>query len=56
MEDKHKEHLLAKFPGDMKYKHIQVVDIPDEYQYMDPQLIEELRTAVDPLLFCKNST
>jgi predicted protein tyrosine phosphatase len=56
MEDKHKSHLVTKFPGDLRYKQIYILDIPDEYRFMDPQLIEELRIAVDPLLFAKNST
>jgi predicted protein tyrosine phosphatase len=51
MEDKHKSHLLSTFPGELKYKKLCVLDIPDEYKYMDPQLIEELRIAIDPLLF-----
>ena len=50
MEQKHKQRVMAAFPGEMKFKKLQVLDIPDNYQYMDPELIEEIRSAVDPLL------
>lgn len=50
MEDKHRRRLLADFPGDMEHKTIHVLDIPDDYQFMDPQLIMEIESAVDPLL------
>ena len=51
MEDKHRAQLISRFPSDLKYKDMHVIDIPDDYQFMDPELIEELRSAIDPLLF-----
>lgn len=50
MEQKHKKRLLATFPEEMKFKTLHVLDIPDDYQYMDSKLVEEITSAVDPLL------
>ncbi len=50
MEQKHKQRVMAAFPGETKFKTVHVLDIPDDYQYMDPELIEEITSAVDPLL------
>ena len=50
MEKKHKNRVLAKFPGPLKYTPIHVLDIPDEYQFNDPELISELKVRVEPLL------
>ncbi|MEM6771547.1 MAG: phosphotyrosine protein phosphatase [Bacteroidota bacterium] len=46
MEKKHRQYLLSHFPGETKYLEIEVLDIPDEYQYMDPDLIAELEDVV----------
>lgn len=50
MEHKHKQRILAAFPDAMKFKSLHVLDVPDEYQYMDCELVEMLRVAVDALL------
>lgn len=50
MEEKHKSRLLAEFTRVLEHTPIHVLDIPDDYQYMDPELIDELRRAVAPLL------
>ncbi len=50
MEDKHKKRLMSDFPGEMRYKEIHVLGIPDDYQYMDPELIEILTNSIDPVL------
>ena len=42
MEEKHKRRLKAEFSRLLNYKDIQVLDIPDEYQYMDEELIDIL--------------
>lgn len=46
MEKKHRQYLLTRFPGETKYLNIEVLDIPDEYQYMDEDLIGELEDVV----------
>ena len=50
MEQKHKSRLVAEFTRLVENKTIHVLDIPDEYKYMDPELIEELKQTVGPLL------
>ena len=50
MEQKHKQRLVAEFPGEMRYNKLHVLDIPDDYQFMDADLIVEIRNAVDPIL------
>jgi len=50
MEQKHKQRLLATFPSQMKYKPLHVLDIPDDYKYVDPELVEEITSAVGPLI------
>ncbi|TMO30077.1 protein tyrosine phosphatase [Pseudoalteromonas sp. S4492] len=47
MEHKHKQRLKAQFSRLLQHKPIQVLDIPDEYQYMDEALIETLKQSVD---------
>lgn len=50
MESKHKDRLKATFTRMLHYKSIHVLDIPDEYKYMDAELIQELEAAVTPYL------
>lgn len=50
MEEKHKSRLVAEFTRLMTGKRIHVLDIPDDYKYMDPELVELLQDAVVPLL------
>jgi len=45
MERKHKEIIEKKF-GRIEQR-ITILDIPDEYQYMDQDLIDELRSVID---------
>jgi predicted protein tyrosine phosphatase len=46
MERKHKQRIREKFAHQIEHAAIIVLDIPDEYQYMDEALIEELRAKV----------
>ncbi|MBU2707131.1 phosphotyrosine protein phosphatase [Zooshikella marina] len=50
MEKKHKNRLQAAFGRLLEYKPVYVLDIPDEYHYMDPELILELEDRVNHLL------
>ena len=43
MEKKHRQIIKSKFEVD---KNIIVLDIPDEYQYMDEELIDIIKSAV----------
>lgn len=47
MEREHRTTLKKRFEG-MDLPKIDVLDIPDEYEYMDPRLQEILRSTVDP--------
>lgn len=46
MEKRHKQRLIERFPVLTADKQIIVLDIPDEYQYMDSELIEIIKTSV----------
>lgn len=46
MEKKHKNKLVAEFARMLDHKTIYVLDIPDDYQYMDPELVSELEARV----------
>lgn len=50
MEQKHQHQLKAKFTRLLDYKPIHVLEIPDEYQYMDEELVELLKESVAPFL------
>ena len=50
MEEKHKSRLAAEFTRLLVGKRIHVLDIPDEYKYMDPELVQQLKESVEPLL------
>lgn len=47
MEKKHKNRLVAEFTRILDHKPIHILDIPDEYQYMDQELIDELEAKVE---------
>jgi predicted protein tyrosine phosphatase len=46
MEQKHKNRLVAEFTRLLDHKPIHVLEIPDEYKYMDPELVEILEDSV----------
>lgn len=50
MEDKHAQRIRSSFPRLCAYLPVYVLDIPDEYRFMDPALVEILERAVPPLL------
>ncbi|MCE2570424.1 low molecular weight protein tyrosine phosphatase family protein [Motilimonas eburnea] len=50
MEQKHQERLKASFNKLLIYKDIQVLDIPDDYQYMDDELISMIKQSVSHYL------
>lgn len=50
MENKHRQIIRQKFRASLDTAKIIVLDIPDEYQYMDEELIQTLRIAVKPYL------
>jgi len=50
MEKKHKQRILEKFGYEFNHQKIEVLDIPDEYKFMDPELIDEIKNKVDVFL------
>jgi predicted protein tyrosine phosphatase len=50
MEKAHRSRLNLKFKKVLAGKHIAVLDIPDDYNYMDPKLIELLKKRCTPYI------
>ncbi len=50
MEDKHKSRIRADFRDEVRFKEIHVLDIPDDYGFMDPELVEIIRDKCEPLI------
>ncbi|SKA76142.1 Predicted protein tyrosine phosphatase [Prosthecobacter debontii] len=50
MEHTHKRRLREHFPDLYPDLDIEVLDIADDYEFMDPTLIELIRERVEPLL------
>ncbi|MEH1872954.1 low molecular weight protein tyrosine phosphatase family protein [Nostoc sp.] len=53
MEKSHKNKLSKNFQPFLKDKKIICLDIPDEYKYMEPDLIKLLKHKVLPILKIK---
>jgi predicted protein tyrosine phosphatase len=54
MEKKHRDRLQEKFREALSEKEVIVLDIPDEYPYMHPELIEILKASVSPYLMIRD--
>lgn len=50
MEDRHKIRLRQDFRSEVSNIDVRVLDVPDDYKYMDPDLIEILKAKLDPVL------
>lgn len=50
MEKSHRRKLSSKFQPWLKDKRVICLDIPDNYEYMEPALVELLKKKVLPLL------
>lgn len=46
MEQKHKNRLVAEYGRILEFKPLHVLDIPDDYRFMDPELIALLKDIV----------
>ena len=49
MEKKHLRRLQEKFPDSLREKRVWVLNIPDDYEFMDEELIELLEMKMDEL-------
>ncbi|HMV41878.1 MAG TPA: phosphotyrosine protein phosphatase [Leptospiraceae bacterium] len=50
MEKKHEERMITKFTRAIKYKEMHVLDIHNDYKFMDPELVKLLQTKVNAIL------
>ncbi len=50
MEQKHKNRLMAEYRRIIENKPLHVLDIPDDYRYMDPALVLLLKEIVSEKL------
>lgn len=50
MEQKHKHRVKAEFAKLLNFKDIQVLDIPDDFQYMDQELVQIMEQTVGSYL------
>jgi len=50
MESKHRSRLMQEHGALLAGKALHVLDIPDDYRFMDAELVELLQSAVPPLL------
>ena len=51
MEEEHKSRIMADFRDVARGKRMHVLDIPDVYQFMDPELVDLVRDKVEPLIY-----
>ncbi|WP_041931118.1 low molecular weight protein tyrosine phosphatase family protein [Pseudomonas brassicacearum] len=50
MERKHEHRLRAEYARLLEHKRLYVLDIPDDYRFMDPELVDMLERAVTSYL------
>lgn len=50
MEHAHKKRILQEFHGVARNCKMFVLDIPDEFEFMDASLVELIRGSVEPIL------
>lgn len=50
MERAHRDKMAAKFRAHLKDKRVVCLDIPDQYEFMDPQLVRLLEAKVGKFL------
>jgi protein-tyrosine phosphatase len=58
MEKRHRERISSLFPDVATQLHLIVLNIPDDFQFMDAELVEMLKAEVEPHLarFSSQST
>jgi predicted protein tyrosine phosphatase len=50
MEEKHKSRIRAQYRDEVRYKTMHVLDIPDDYRFMDQELVDLLKRKVEPFI------
>ena len=56
MEKSHLNRLRRKFPEAMQDKRVICLHIPDEYDFMQPELVDELQAKLAPYIIFPNAT
>lgn len=56
MEHKHRERLMIDFSWELRFKELHVLNIPDDYKFMAPELILEIQATVEPILAGKRGS
>ena len=46
MEEEHQEFLMKTFPSEIGFREIVILDIPDCYYIMEPELVELIKIRV----------
>ena len=46
MERAHRSKLAARFPASLRDKRVVCLDIPDEFEFMDPKLVQLLESRM----------
>jgi predicted protein tyrosine phosphatase len=47
---KHKLRMIEMFRSELEEKEIIVLNIPDDYKFMDTELIDEIKAGVDSVI------
>lgn len=50
MEKRHGDRLRSKFPESLEGKNVICLQIPDNYEYMEPELVEILKAKLNPYM------
>ncbi|MDA1069469.1 MAG: phosphotyrosine protein phosphatase [Verrucomicrobia bacterium] len=50
MKKKHKQRLIADFSEAVRHRPLHVLEIEDNYSFMDSELVQDLRLAIEPIL------
>ena len=53
MEEKYKKRIMTMHRGTLNLPNIESLDIPDEYEYMDPELIELIKSGTEQYIGTK---
>ena len=54
MEDKHHDRIEADYRDEIRDKEIHVLEVEDQFKYMDDELIEELQFVLDPIFLVES--
>ena len=54
MEPEHKRRVREQFSGSAGDMRIEVLDIPDDYDFMHPELVSLIRERTEPWIECES--